>query len=130
MKIFEASMLLFCLTACVPNEKKRDRWESSAPAVNRYTSIDRGGETILPNGRIITPSGKQITVAPHPFGLSVSPDGKVIVTANSGVGPFSVSIIKNYNEASPEVKQIPDNTETKQSELDATFMGLAISSES
>jgi YVTN family beta-propeller protein len=127
MKILRISFLLLGVYACTPNEKTAAKWEAFAPAASRYASINKTGETVLPNGRIITPMGKQITVAPHPFGLVVSPDGKVIVTANSGVGPFSVSIIRNYNDASPAVKQIPDNTEIEKGELDATFMGLAIS---
>ncbi|HTS71199.1 MAG TPA: hypothetical protein VMO17_19655, partial [Terriglobia bacterium] len=38
----------------------------SAPAGNRPAKIDPAGETILPNGRLITPLGKQVKVAPHP----------------------------------------------------------------
>ena len=102
-------------------------WLASAPAGDRYTKIDRVGETILPNGRIITPTGKQITVAPHPFGLTLSPDGKTIITANSGVGPFSISIINDFNSSSPLVKQIPESQNSEKGLLEATFMGLAIS---
>jgi len=100
---------------------------ASAPAADRYAKIDRNGETVLPNGRIITPTGKQITVAPHPFGLTLSPDGKTIITANSGVGPFSISIISDYNSSSPQVKQIPETLNPEKGLLEATFMGLAIS---
>jgi YVTN family beta-propeller protein len=100
---------------------------ASAPAGAQYTKIDKEGATVLPNGRLITPTGKQITVAPHPFGLTLSPNGKTIITANSGVGPFSISIITDYNSVSPSVKQIPETMKPEKGLLEATFMGLAIS---
>ncbi|HXW13904.1 MAG TPA: hypothetical protein VEN79_05280, partial [Terriglobia bacterium] len=46
-----------------------------APAGNRPAQINPNGETILPSGRLITPLGKQVKVAPHPYGLALSPDG-------------------------------------------------------
>ncbi|MCE2894828.1 MAG: hypothetical protein LW721_10325 [Flammeovirgaceae bacterium] len=120
---------IFFAASCSTKEKGSPEkvWMSSAPAGDRYTNIDRSGETILPNGRIITPTGRQVTVAPHPFGLTLSPDGKTIITANSGVGPFSISIISDYNTASPIVKQIPETLNPEKGLLEATFMGLAIS---
>ena len=32
-------------------------------------------------------------MAPHPYGLALSPDSETLVTVNSGTAPFSVSII-------------------------------------
>ncbi|MBA4058230.1 MAG: hypothetical protein C0490_26170, partial [Marivirga sp.] len=96
-------------------------------AGDRYAKIDREGTTVIPNGRLITPTGKQITVAPHPFGLTLSPDGKTIITSNSGVGPFSISIITDFNSATPAVKQIPETLNPEKGMLEAVFMGLAIS---
>ncbi len=119
------TLLISCSTSDKQGTKKS--WMASAPAGERYTKINREGETVIPNGRIITPTGKQITVAPHPFGLTLSPDGKTIITANSGVGPFSISIIKDYNTLSPIVKQIPETLKPEKGMLEATFMGLAIS---
>jgi len=49
----------------------------SAPAGNLYTSINKNGITVLPNGRLLTPAGKSLVVAPHPFGLALSRDGKI-----------------------------------------------------
>ncbi len=64
------------------------------PAEREYTKI--GKElTVIPNGRFITPAGKTFKVAPHPFGLALSRDGNIAVTANSGVAPLSITIIKN-----------------------------------
>ena len=72
-------------------------WILSAPAYKEFTKIDRAGTTVIPNGRFITPLGNQITTAPHPYGLVLSPDGNTAVTANSGTGPLSITIIKNIS---------------------------------
>ena len=72
-----------------------------APAGTRPAKIDPTGETILPSGRLITPLGKQVNVAPHPYGLVLSPDGKTLVTVNSGTKPFSVSILTGLASRSP-----------------------------
>jgi DNA-binding beta-propeller fold protein YncE len=108
---------------------QKNAWVATAPAGALYTSIDREGATVIPNGRLITPAGKQITVAPHPFGLAISRDGRTIITANSGTGPFSISIITDYNSTTPVVKQIPETMNPEEGLLEAVFMGLAISSD-
>lgn len=121
-------LYLVFLVACTSRETDQQRhWVASAPAGAEYTQIIKDGRTILPNGRFITPLGKQITVAPHPFGLALSPDGKTIITANSGVGPFSISIITDYNAGTPALKQIPETLNPEKGLLEAVFMGLAIS---
>ncbi len=102
-------------------------WISRAPAGNAYTRIVRDGVTIIPNGRCLTPRGRQITVAPHPYGLILSPDGVTAVTANSGVRPFSVSIIRDVLGSNPTVRQIPEGYESDQGILASVYMGLAIS---
>ena len=102
-------------------------WEISTPAGNEQTKINKNGKTVIPNGRYITPRGKQLTTAPHPYGLCLSPDGKVAVTANSGIKPFSITIINNVLEAQPTVKQVPEGAKNDEGILQACFMGLAIS---
>jgi DNA-binding beta-propeller fold protein YncE len=115
------------LSACSENRDadKGKRWIASSPASDQFCKIDRNGTTIIPNGRLLTPTGKQITVAPHPFGLTISPDGKTVVTANSGTGPFSISIIRDFN-GEPQITQIPEGTKPNEELLEAVFMGLAI----
>ncbi len=113
------------LTSCSKQSKKQ--WIASAPAGNQYTQINREGVTVIPNGRLLTPLGKQITVAPHPFGLTLSPDGKTIITSNSGTGPFSISILTDFENTSPTVRQIPEGVNNDEGLLEAVFMGLAIS---
>ncbi len=98
----------------------------SAPAGSLYTSINKEGITIIPNGRLLTPSGKSIVVAPHPFGLVLSNDGETAVTANSGTSPLSISIIHNLT-TTPEIIQVPPGFSTDEGVLESVFMGLAIS---
>ncbi|MDR2233125.1 MAG: hypothetical protein LBE56_08390, partial [Tannerella sp.] len=52
-------------------------WLAQAPADTLYTQINREGETVIPNGRIVRSMGKQVQVAPHPYGLALSSDGTI-----------------------------------------------------
>jgi len=99
----------------------------SAPAGNDYVTIEPGGRTVLPNGRVVTPLGRAVTVAPHPYGLALSADGHVAVTANSGTSPLSISIIRDVQGARPTVQQVPPGPATDEGVLASVFMGLAIS---
>jgi YVTN family beta-propeller protein len=97
-----------------------------APAGDRPTKIDPAGETILPNGRLLTPVGRHVKVAPHPYGLALSPDGKTLVTANSGTNPFSASIITGLKGDQPKVVQIPPGFKSADADPETVFMGVAI----
>jgi len=102
-------------------------WLAQAPADTLATQINKAGQTIIPNGRIITPPGRTFQVAPHPYGLTLSPDGNTLVTANSGISPLSITIIRNILSEQPEIQQIPEGAETDKGILASVFMGLAIS---
>lgn len=102
-------------------------FQISAPAGSEQTKINKAGKTVIPNGRYITPKGRQITTAPHPYGLTISPDGQTIITANSGTAPFSISIINNALTANPSIRQIPEGAKNDEGILEACFMGLAVS---
>ena len=119
--------LLLIIFSCTT--KSPDFWIISAPAGDKFVTIDKNGETVLPNGRIITPAGKSIVVAPHPYGLTLSPDGNTVVTANSGIRPLSISIIRNILSDNPEVQQVPPGPDTDEGVLASVFMGLAISND-
>ena len=99
----------------------------SSPSGNLVTRIHKTGKTVIPNGRFITPYGKSIEVAPHPYGLTLSKDGTVAVTANSGTSPLSISILKNLNAPHPTVLQVPPGASTDSGILASVFMGVAIS---
>jgi hypothetical protein len=101
----------------------------SAPSGTLYCQIDRDGVSVIPNGRILTPRGKQILLEPHPYGMTISPNGKVIITVNSGTDPFSLSIIENPTDSKPKVTQIPEGIHTNEGVLNACFMGVAIPSD-
>ena len=64
--------------------------------------------TTLPNGRRITPAGSILKLAPFPFAMTLSPDGRQIVAPSIG-WPFSLNIVSvpagDGNAAS--VLQIP-----------------------
>lgn len=105
---------------------KNDLVVLSAPAGSLYTSINKDGTTVIPNGRLLTPSGKSLVVAPHPFGLVLSSNGEIAVTANSGIKPLSISIIRNLT-SSPEIIQVPPGFSNDAGVLESVFMGLAIS---
>jgi YVTN family beta-propeller protein len=129
MKTIFKLLLLFLLTACsiknIPTNKSL--WVISAPSGDQITKIDKKGNTVIPNGRFITPAGNNIITAPHPYGLTLSPNGNVAVTANSGTNPLSITIIKNILSNNPEVQQVPPGPASDKGVLASVFMGLAIS---
>jgi YVTN family beta-propeller protein len=127
-KVILFSLCLVLACSCSKNTKS-DPWIISAPAGDQYVSIDKNGETIIPNGRIVAPLGKSIVVAPHPYGLTLSPDGNTAVTANSGTAPLSITIIRNILSGTPEVQQVPPGPSTDRGVLASVFMGLAISND-
>ena len=121
-------LVIFLSLGMVFGQKKKSGLVTlSAPAGNLVTSINSSGKTVIPNGRFVTPFGKSVEVAPHPFGLALSPDGTVAITANSGISPISITIIKNFQSSNPSVQQVPPGPDTDRGVLASVFMGLAIS---
>ncbi|MEO8587521.1 MAG: alkaline phosphatase family protein [Acidobacteriota bacterium] len=51
------------------------------------------GEMLLPNGRFLTPTGTQTEVAPYPFALALTPDGKRVVVACMGADDQSLHLL-------------------------------------
>lgn len=129
MKQLSILLLIFCVATGFLNAqmKNKELVTLASPAGNLPAAINIQGKTVIPNGRFITPYGKTFHVAPHPFGLTLSADGKTAVTANSGTSPISISIIKNINAENPQIQQIPPGPSTDQGVLASVFMGLAIS---
>ena len=125
MKIIIPLLLLSLFMACDTGDKPL--WIISAPAGNEITKIDKNGKTVIPNGRFVTPAGRSILTAPHPYGLTLSPDGNIAVTANSGTNPLSITIVHDILSLQPEIQQIPPGPSTDAGVLASVFMGLAIS---
>ncbi|NLB92818.1 MAG: bifunctional YncE family protein/alkaline phosphatase family protein [Bacteroidales bacterium] len=129
MKTACLSFFLFLFLFSCKTDTQPDPWVANAPAGNRFVEISKTGETVIPNGRILTPAGKSIVVAPHPYGLTLSPDGNTVVTANSGTSPLSITIIRNILSENPEVQQVPPGPSTDRGVLASVFMGLAVSND-
>jgi DNA-binding beta-propeller fold protein YncE len=98
----------------------------SAPAgdlpATRHIDIDGYDGAVLPNGRLITPAGREVAVnAPKPLGLALAPNGAMLATINSGVTPFSISLIKNIHSNAPTTSVVP---------VSSAFMGVTFSPDS
>ena len=65
-------------------------------------------------------------MAPHPYGLALSPDGKTLVTVNSGTHPFSASIVTDIFGLAPRVAQIPSGFKSSDADPESVFLGAAI----
>jgi hypothetical protein len=98
----------------------------TAPAGTLYCQIHPTGTTVIPNGRFLTPRGRQVVVEPHPYGMTLSKDGRTLITVNSGTEPFSFSIIHNPLSENPRPAATPEGVKTDEGILNACFMGLAI----
>jgi YVTN family beta-propeller protein len=66
----------------------------SAPAADRLVPGKLPtGEMLLPNGRLLTPAGTQTEVAPYPFALALTPDGRRVVVACMGADDQSLHLL-------------------------------------
>jgi DNA-binding beta-propeller fold protein YncE len=118
--VFAASFLM----AVQPVLAQSNRYKAPAgklPAI-RHVQIGSYDAAVLPNGKLVTPVGVETVVgAPKPFGLALSPDGNTLATVNSGIRPFSVSLITGLNGSRPSATVIP---------LNASFLGITFSADS
>ncbi|MBK7597950.1 MAG: hypothetical protein IPJ07_05255 [Acidobacteria bacterium] len=105
-----------------------------APAGDRTATNDPAAP-VLPNGRLLTPRGKQVRIAAHPYGLALSPDGRTIVASCNGTEPFALSIIDEWQSAAPKLHQITADRERYKgsktadeddAEFRSAFMGVAV----
>jgi DNA-binding beta-propeller fold protein YncE len=84
-----------------------------------HVPVDGYDGAVLPNGRFVTPVGVEFAVgAPKPFGMAVTQDGSALATVNSGIAPFSVTLVTSLQSASPQTTLIP---------LNASFLGIVFS---
>ena len=135
---FMKTVNFFCLFAALilaacqsPKNTKTSvgKWLIQSPAGERYCQINPASESIIPNGRIIKPMGTTVRIAPHPYGLALSPDGSMAVTANSGNRPFSITILENPASGQPKLRQVPEGALNDPKLLEDVFMGLAITAD-
>lgn len=97
MRLFSAALVAAHVFAFhgmgQPMEPEKDR--PSAPVT-----------AILPNGRLISPAGDWIEVAPFPFSLIPRPDGQQLVAPSLGF-PFALNLIDHPANSNRRVAQIP-----------------------
>jgi DNA-binding beta-propeller fold protein YncE len=128
ISLFLASIVLGPIRWSLPAEDAQTSKSNllQAPAGRLPVKIDLRGMTVLPNGRLITPFGKQVKVAPHPYGLALSPDGKTLVTVNSGTHPFSASIVTDLFGLAPQVAQVPPGFKSSEADPESVLLGAGI----
>ena len=114
-------LVLLVVSSCT-NKTEKPIWLTQAPAGSQITKINKQGKTVIPNGRFITPAGKSFTTAPHPYGLTLSNNGTIAVTANSGTSPLSITIIRNLQSDIVTIQQIPPLANTDGDVLGSVFM--------
>ncbi len=102
-----------------------------APAGVRPTSKGRDGESILPGGRLVTPLGQQYATGPGPFGVAISPSGRLVVSANGGPDRYSLTVLRQENgewisrhHVAPP-KPGRSDAEPEEDDWHSVFMGLA-----
>jgi len=96
------NLAIITLASLVLTGRAADPPYLHAPAVEDYAKHDPNGVTILSNGRFLKPAGKHLAVAPSPYGLAMSRDGKILFVASDGVG----QIVTEWREADPVVAVI------------------------
>jgi len=121
------SLLLAILAVCLAAADFRP------PAGTRTAARRPGAESVLPGGRMVSPLGRQFITGAGAFGLALSPDGKIAVTANGGPGRFSLSVLDMSAEPW-QMRQLLTKTKDEKatSEEDdwrSVFMGLAFAEE-
>ncbi len=79
---------------------------ASMLSVSSLSQVQSVAATTIPNGRVITPVGDWISVAPFPFALALRPDGQQLVAPSLGF-PFALNVIDRPGRAERKVTQNP-----------------------
>jgi YVTN family beta-propeller protein len=82
---------------------------TSTAALHAQSSVARRAgakPTGLINGRIITPAGDPVQLAPFPFAMTLRPDGDQLVAPSIGF-PFALNIVDHPGIATRSVRRIP-----------------------
>ena len=112
--------LLSIFTTLIAFSQKHTVTTLQVPGRNMYCTIDEKGISVLPSGRFVTPAGETIRITNDPFGFSVSPDGKKVVTLHNGV--FTVIDLQKM-----ETVRVPDYERKIANPLPkGSFLGVAI----
>lgn len=99
-----------------------------APAGERSAVKRLGAESILPGGRLITPLGRQFSTGPAPFGLSVSPNGSRVATADGGRDRSSVTVLSEAGNTMRRARFAAPregSRESRQDDWRGVYLGIA-----
>jgi YVTN family beta-propeller protein len=104
----------------------------AAPAGSRPAVRISETEAILPGGRLVRPLGRQYTTGPGPFGIAISPNGSLVVSANGGPDKFSLTTLEKHQDtwtvrqsvAPPKPRKVPGEP-AEEDDWHSVFMGLA-----
>jgi len=103
--------------------------EYQAPAGDRPAIPRPGAVSVLPGGRMLQPHGRQYATGPGPFGLAVSPDGKIIVSSNGGPRRYSLTVLHRDERGRYRVQHLvseaSESGKRKPESWQSVFMGLA-----
>jgi len=83
---------------------------------------------------MLTPAGKQYPTGPGPFGIAVSPSGRVVVTADGGPNRYALTVVER-EKSGPRVRHLvaPKNKQEEagkdEEDWRSVFMGLAFTGE-
>ena len=67
------------------NSIAQQQTQLQVPGRAKYTQIEINGLSVLPSGRYVQPAGQITRITHDPFGLTISPNGKIAVTLHNGV---------------------------------------------
>ncbi|MBM3726706.1 MAG: hypothetical protein FJW40_14945 [Acidobacteria bacterium] len=90
-----------------------------------------GAESVLPGGRMVAPLGRHQATGPGPFGVAVSPSGRMVVTADGGPGRQSLTVLENERDrwTARAVQVSEDRAKGGEDDWNSVFMGLAFQQE-
>jgi YVTN family beta-propeller protein len=76
---------ILILGSLFPCSQKPSYSTLQVPGYDRFCNINTEGESVIPNGRIIHPTGELIRISPDPFGMTLSPDGSVALAVHNNL---------------------------------------------
>lgn len=95
------------------------------PGWDRYCSIDTAGTSVLPAGRLVKPAGQFIRVNRAPYGLALTPDGRLGILLH----PDAITLVSFSRQLT--AKRIPAYGSAPLPQLKGgTFTGIAITNDS
>ena len=113
--------LLFCMLYVSINcvHAQNNSTFLSVPGYNKTANINPEGISVLPSGRYISPAGNTIKITNDPFGLAISPNGKISITLHDGV----ITVIDNDNFKAVRIPEY--NNKSINPLKNGSFIGLA-----